>query len=64
MCRYELYFRCVDLNECAEGTHTCHENASCTDVVGGFTCECLIGFTGDGFVCTGIAMLDNIGDIK
>ena len=46
------------MNECAEGTHTCHENAQCTDVVGGFTCKCSTGFTGDGFVCQG--MLDDM----
>ncbi|CAI8057363.1 Fibrillin-3 [Geodia barretti] len=44
----------INVNECAEGTHTCHENAKCTDVVGGFTCECSTGFTGDGFVCQDI----------
>ena len=53
------------MDECAEGTHTCHENAKCTDVVGGFTCDCVTGFTGDGFVCEGMSddKLDKISYI-
>ena len=31
----------------------CHENATCTDANGNYTCDCKTGFTGDGFNCTG-----------
>ena len=31
----------------------CHENATCTDANGSYTCDCNPGFTGDGFNCTG-----------
>ena len=31
----------------------CHENATCTDANGNYTCVCKNGFTGDGFNCTG-----------
>ena len=41
----------TDVNECDEGIHNCHENANCSDVVGGFNCICNTGFTGDGTFC-------------
>uniref|UniRef100_A0A0G4HK22 EGF-like domain-containing protein n=1 Tax=Chromera velia CCMP2878 TaxID=1169474 RepID=A0A0G4HK22_9ALVE len=39
-------------NECNEGTHNCHANATCTDTFGSFTCACESGFSGDGVSCT------------
>ena len=41
----------ADVNECDEGIHNCHENANCSDVVGGFNCICNTGFNGDGTIC-------------
>ena len=41
----------IDVNECDEGIHNCHENANCSDVVGGFNCTCNSGFTGSGTFC-------------
>ena len=41
----------VGTDECAEGTHGCHADAVCTDVPGGYECECNAGFAGDGFAC-------------
>ena len=43
----------TDMNECDERTHNCHENATCSDVVGGFNCTCNTGFTGNGTFCEG-----------
>ena len=43
---------CRDVNECELGTHSCDENATCTDTLGSYTCECNSPFTGDGFDCT------------
>ena len=40
-----------DVDECELGTHTCHEDATCTNTDGSFTCECNSPFTGDGFDC-------------
>jgi hypothetical protein len=42
-----------DIDECARGTHTCHANATCADVLGSFTCTCRadLGFSGDGVTC-------------
>ena len=41
----------ADVNECDEGIHNCHENANCSDMVGGFNCTCNSGFTGNGTFC-------------
>ena len=43
----------ADVNECDAKTHDCHENATCSDVVGGFNCTCDTGFTGNGTFCEG-----------
>ena len=50
-CDYSL----LDINECPNGenTHGCHENATCTDTDGSYTCMCDDGYTGDGFNCEG-----------
>ena len=38
-----------DIDECASSP--CHTNAMCADTNGSFTCTCLGGFSGDGFLC-------------
>ena len=47
----KCFLHCTDVNECDEGIHNCHENANCSDVVGGFNCICNTGFTGNGTFC-------------
>lgn len=42
---------CVDIDECSEGSHTCDQNATCTNTAGSFTCACNESFTGDGETC-------------
>ncbi|XP_065190833.1 uncharacterized protein LOC135821763 [Sycon ciliatum] len=40
---------CQNVNECNNPTlHTCDQNALCSDVIGTFTCKCLVGYIGDG----------------
>ena len=43
----------LDINECTDGTSGCHQNSTCHNTVGNFSCKCLIGFFGNGFVCHG-----------
>ena len=31
----------------------CDQNANCTDTVGSYTCECRVGYDGDGNMCNG-----------
>lgn len=31
---------CVDINECDEGTHSCHPTATCVNTEGHFECKC------------------------
>ena len=40
-----------DINECLTTMHGCHEDATCTNVIGSFACHCADGFTGDGREC-------------
>ena len=54
-----MYIIYTDVNECELGVDTCHENATCFDVVGGegsFNCTCNTGYTGNGSSCTGESM--------
>ena len=41
-----------DIKNC-ENDDGCHDNATCSDDNGSYTCVCKNGFTGDGFNCTG-----------
>ena len=44
----------ADINECTKGTHTCDkQNGYCVNSEGSFTCSCNVGYTGNGFLCTG-----------
>ena len=48
--------RCVDIDDCStnsagwpDGSNSpCHPNAVCNDLLGGYSCDCLAGYTGDG----------------
>ena len=40
-----------DVNECIVNS-PCHTDATCSDNVGSFDCECNSGYQGDGLTCT------------
>ena len=46
---YKLKIFFKDINECAEGSDNCSDNASCTNTIGGFECACASGFEGNTF---------------
>ena len=43
----------LELNECDLNTDDCHDKAKCINGEGSYTCECIEGYKGDGFNCTG-----------
>lgn len=45
---------CTDIDECMTQTDNCDENATCTNTIGSFTCECNAGWEGNGTTCTDI----------
>ena len=54
---YVSYSKCyalihTDIDECSRGD-VCHILASCNDTEGSYECNCVGGFEGDGFNCTG-----------
>ena len=43
-----------DINECSDPMlNNCHEQATCTNTNGGYTCTCIDGYKGNGTACTG-----------
>ena len=46
-----------DFNECGLNLHNCDANAFCTDIIGGFTCTCEQGYTGNGITCISTTLL-------
>ena len=43
----------LDLDECTLHKDICHKNADCVNVIGSYKCQCVTGFNGNGFNCTG-----------
>ena len=47
------YLFLSDVDECNDGSHDCHSNATCKNTAGYFTCHCKHGYRGDGRNCEG-----------
>ncbi|XP_078594526.1 uncharacterized protein LOC144872337 [Branchiostoma floridae x Branchiostoma japonicum] len=43
---------CGDDDECADDSHNCSPDATCTNTAGSFTCACNVGYSGNGLTCT------------
>jgi hypothetical protein len=43
----------IDLDECREEAHSCHDDAVCSNTYGSHTCQCKTGYSGNGQQCTG-----------
>lgn len=50
-CTGQMLGNCVDQDECADGTNTCDQQATCTNTEGSFECACGAGLWGDGTQC-------------
>ncbi|XP_078380532.1 uncharacterized protein LOC144663449 isoform X2 [Oculina patagonica] len=46
----EVFHLCysLDVNECKDGLHGCHSNATCNNTIGSYNCTCKPGFHGNG----------------
>ena len=44
-------FCSTDVDECE--LSFCSANANCTNTEGSYMCQCQIGFSGDGYICSG-----------
>lgn len=47
------YYLCLDLDECATGTHNCKGISKCVNNIGSFMCTCNPGFRYNGSNCWG-----------
>ncbi len=50
-CTYALLLF-LDIDECGTA-NPCDANAACANTIGGHTCTCNSGYSGDGVTCTG-----------
>ena len=50
------------MDECARGVDFCHDNATCNNTEGSYTCICDSGYTGNGLFCTSKFYLPTISD--
>ena len=51
-------FSLPDIDECVADMDDCHEQASCMNTDGSYTCTCNTGYTGNGQECSGKGYCD------
>ena len=54
----------TDINECQTNNGGCNSDATCTNNQGSFTCTCEVGFTGNGFQCSGVFLCSSYLRLK
>ena len=54
---------CSDVDECAIGNDSCHDNATCHNTQGSYSCSCNTGYTGNGFSCTSKQIFPMISNV-
>ena len=42
----------LDIDECTSDLHNCDNNAECEDSIGSYSCTCIPGYSGDGYICS------------
>ena len=51
----------VDINECVKSPFVCHQHAVCKNSNGSYSCQCSLGYSGDGKInCTGTVVKWNL----
>lgn len=58
----EYAVACVDIDECATG-NICDPNADCYNDLGGYSCRCRDGYTGNGYTCYERAPVESIEEL-
>ena len=52
-CLCYSFFPTQDVDECMLDMDECDELAACINTIGSYNCVCEVGYTGDGYNCTG-----------
>ena len=52
-----LFVVLTDDDECTGGEANCDRNAKCINTLGSYKCDCVPGYSGDGYTCRGLTLL-------
>ena len=52
-----LFVVLTDDDECTSGEANCDRNAKCINTLGSYKCDCVPGYSGDGYTCRGLTLL-------
>lgn len=55
---------CTDDDECATGEANCDVNAKCINTMGSYKCDCVPGYSGDGYTCRGLSLYTMSYNVK
>ena len=60
VCNSYVVLSYTDVHECVRSLDECDPNATCNNTFGSYDCICNLGFTGNGFICSGIHIHSNL----